>query len=73
MRRPLTKRLLKLPFYWALREKICLIPDKTEENQKKPVKTEEISLTKRSERLKVKCGTVLCTRMNTDDYGLSGR
>jgi hypothetical protein len=41
--------------------------DKTEENLKKPVETEENRLTKRLERLKVNCGTVLRTRMNTDD------
>jgi hypothetical protein len=48
-------------------------PDKMGENLKKPMKTEENSLTKMSQRLKVNCGTVLRTRMNTDDYGLSGR
>jgi hypothetical protein len=31
------------------------------------VETEENRLTKRPERLKVNCGTVLRTRMNTDD------
>jgi hypothetical protein len=31
------------------------------------VETEENRLTKRAERLKVNCGTVLRTRMNTDD------
>jgi len=46
---------------------MCLNSDKTEENLKKPVETEENRLTKRTERLKVKCGTVLRTRMNTDD------
>jgi hypothetical protein len=43
------------------------IPHKSEKNRKKPVETEENRLTKRSERLKVNCGTVLRTRMNTDD------
>jgi hypothetical protein len=47
--------------------------NKTWKNRKKPIKTEEISLTKSSERMKVNCGTVLRTRMNTDDYGLSER
>jgi hypothetical protein len=47
--------------------KMCVISNKTEENRKKPVETEEIWLTKRPERLKVNCGTVLRTRMNTDD------
>gem|GEM_PF-3869881 len=40
---------------------------KTKKNLKKPVETEEIVLTKRAERLKVNCGTVLRTRMNIDD------
>jgi hypothetical protein len=48
-------------------------PDKMGENLKKPMKTEENSLTKMPQRLKVNCGTVLRTRMNTDDYGLSGK
>jgi hypothetical protein len=38
---------------------MCRIPHKTEENQKKPVETEENRLTKRPEKLKVNCGTVL--------------
>jgi hypothetical protein len=41
--------------------------DKTDKSLKKPVETEENRLTKRLERLKVNCGTVLRTRMNTDD------
>jgi len=41
--------------------------NKTDKNRKKPVETEEMWLTKRTERLKVNCGTVLRTRMNTDD------
>jgi hypothetical protein len=39
-----------------------------EQNRKKPVETKEMSLTKRLEKLKVKCGTVLRNRMNTDDF-----
>jgi hypothetical protein len=46
---------------------MCRNPHKSEKNQKKPVETEENRLTKRLERLKVNCGTVLRTRMNTDD------
>jgi hypothetical protein len=46
---------------------MCQKPDKTEENLKKPVETGEIWLTKLSERMKVNCGTVLRTRMNTED------
>jgi hypothetical protein len=34
------------------------------------VETKELWLTKRSERLKVNCGTVLRTRMNIDDFAL---
>jgi hypothetical protein len=47
--------------------KMCLNSNKTEENLKKPVETEGNRLTKRLERLKVNCGTVLRTRMNTED------
>jgi hypothetical protein len=43
-------------------------PDKTGKTLKKPVETEEIRLTKRSEKPKVNCGTVLRTRMNIDKY-----
>jgi hypothetical protein len=49
---------------------MCLISDKTEKNRKKPVETVEMSLTKRVERMKVNCGTVLRTRMNIDDFAL---
>jgi hypothetical protein len=42
-------------------------PHKTGKNLKKPVETRQIVLTKRAERLKVNCGTVLRTRMNIDD------
>ena len=45
-----------------------LISYKTDKNRKKPVETEEMRLTKRVEKLKVKCGTVLRTRMNIDDF-----
>jgi len=34
------------------------------------VETEEMWLTKRAERMKVNCGTVLRTRMNIDDFAL---
>jgi hypothetical protein len=47
---------------------MCLNLNKTEKNRKKPVETEEIWLTKPLERLKVNCGTVLRTRMNTEDF-----
>jgi hypothetical protein len=43
-------------------------PDKTEENPKKPVETEEIRLTNLSEKPKVNCGTVLRTRMNIGEH-----
>jgi hypothetical protein len=32
------------------------------------VETQELGLTKLSERVKVNCGTVLCTRINIDDF-----
>ena len=44
------------------------IRTKTGKNRKKPVETKERLLTKRSERMKVKCGTVLRTRMNIGDF-----
>jgi hypothetical protein len=47
-----------------------LILNRTEKSRKKPVETEEIWLTKRLERMKVNCGTVLRTRMNIDDFAL---
>jgi hypothetical protein len=47
--------------------------NRTEKNRKKPVETEEIWLTKLSERMKVNCGTVLRTRMNIDDFALQKR
>jgi hypothetical protein len=47
--------------------------NRTEKSLKKPVETEEIWLTKRSERMKVNCGTVLRTRMNIDDFALQNR
>jgi hypothetical protein len=43
-------------------------PYKTRKNRKKPVETEEIRLTKRSEKPKVNCGTVLRTRMNIGEH-----
>jgi DNA-binding protein HU-beta len=52
---------------------MCLIPNKTNKNRKKPVETVEIWLTKEMERLKVNCGTVLRTRMNIDDFALETR
>jgi hypothetical protein len=48
-------------------QKMCPNSNKTEKNRKKPVETEEKRLTKRLEKLKVNCGTVLRTRMNTED------
>jgi hypothetical protein len=42
--------------------------DKTGKNPKKPVETEENRLTKRAEKPKVNCGTVLRTRMNIGEY-----
>jgi hypothetical protein len=48
-------------------------PNKTDKNLKKPVETEEIGLTKRLERTKVNCGTVLRTRMNIDDHASLNR
>jgi hypothetical protein len=42
--------------------------NKTGKTQKKPVETEEIRLTKRAEKPKVNCGTVLRTRMNIGEY-----
>jgi hypothetical protein len=47
-----------------------LISNKTWKNLKKPVETKEMWLTKRAERMKVNCGTVLRTRMNIDDFAL---
>jgi hypothetical protein len=49
---------------------MCLISNKTKKNLKKPVETVEMGLTKRAERMKVNCGTVLRTRMNIDDFAL---
>ncbi|GGG66761.1 hypothetical protein GCM10011585_05770 [Edaphobacter dinghuensis] len=43
-------------------------PHKTGKNPKKPVETEEIRLTKRAEKPKVNCGTVLRTRMNIEEH-----
>jgi hypothetical protein len=40
----------------------------SEQNLKKPVETEDLWLTKRLERMKVNCGTVLRTRMNIGDF-----
>jgi hypothetical protein len=57
----------KLLFIGAFSREMYLISNKTEKNRKKPVETKENRLTKRPERLKVNCGTVLRTRMNTDD------
>jgi len=52
---------------------MCLISNKTRKNRKKPVETVEMGLTKRVERMKVNCGTVLRTRMNIDDFALENR
>jgi hypothetical protein len=59
-----------LRFFLVFSHKKCPIANKTGKNRKKPVETEEMWLTKRSERMKVKCGTVLRTRMNIDDFAL---
>jgi hypothetical protein len=68
---PMEERVeLKWVISWKNRPKMYLILNRTEKNQKKPVETEEIRLTKRSERMKVNCGTVLRTRMNIDDFAL---
>ena len=50
----------------------CMWPrmGQTEWHAKKPVETKERELTKRAERLKVNCGTVLRTRINIDDFAL---
>jgi hypothetical protein len=58
---------LKMTILLGFCGEMCRNPHKSEKNQKKPVETEENRLTKRLERLKVNCGTVLRTRMNTDD------
>jgi len=60
----------KMAFLAGFCRTMCLIPDKTEKNRKKPVETEEIRLTKLAEKRKVNCGTVLRTRMNIDDFAL---
>jgi len=52
---------------------MCLISNKTGKNRKKPVETVEMSLTKRVERMKVNCGTILRSRMNIDDFALETR
>jgi len=52
---------------------MCPDSNKTGKTRKKPVETEEIGLTKRSERMKVNCGTVLRTRMDIDDFALETR
>jgi hypothetical protein len=57
-------------FFWEFERKMYLFSNKTKKNRKKPVETEEWELTKRAERLKVSCGTVLRTRMNTGDFAL---
>ena len=56
-------------FCWVFRGEMYLNLNRSEKNRKKPVETEEIWLTKRLERMKVNCGTVLRTRMNTGDFG----
>ncbi|HEV2708861.1 MAG TPA: hypothetical protein VGU67_01500 [Edaphobacter sp.] len=60
--------ILHSTFYRPFSPKMNQKPDKTDKNQKKPVETEEIWLTKRSEKPKVNCGTVLRTRMNIGEY-----
>jgi hypothetical protein len=60
-------------FVGFLGGEMCQNTNKTGKNRKKPVETEELWLTKRSERMKVNCGTVLRTRMNIDDFSLETR
>ena len=60
----------KTRIFMEFMRKMYLFSNKTKKNRKKPVETKEIELTKRSERLKVNCGTVLRTRMNTGDFAL---
>jgi hypothetical protein len=62
--------VLNSVFFWEFERKMYLFSNKTKKNRKKPVETEEWELTKRAERLKVSCGTVLRTRMNTGDFAL---
>jgi hypothetical protein len=59
-----------LAISWVFGAEMYLNLNRTEKNRKKPVETGEIWLTKRSERMKVNCGTVLRTRMNIDDFAL---
>ena len=66
----LASDLLKMAVLAGFWRKMNLISNKTEKNRKKPVETEEIGLTKSAEKLKVNCGTVLRTRMNTDDFAV---
>ena len=63
-------RWVKVGDFSEIRPKMYLILNRTEKSRKKPVETKEIWLTKRSERMKVNCGTVLRTRMNIDDFAL---
>jgi hypothetical protein len=51
-------------------QKCAQIRTKPKKTGKKPVETREFRLTKRSERMKVNCGTVLRTRMNIGDFAL---
>jgi hypothetical protein len=67
---PMRKASVKVGYFLEFRPKMYLILNRTDKNRKKPVETEEIWLTKRSERMKVNCGTVLRTRMNIDDFAL---
>jgi hypothetical protein len=68
---PKTKRFPPQKCHFS--QQIYQKPSKNGKNRKKPVETEEIWLTKRSERMKVNCGTVLRTRMNIDDFALQNR
>jgi Bacterial nucleoid DNA-binding protein len=56
------------PVFAPILPKMYQKPDKTGENRKKPVETKEIRLTKRLEKPKVNCGTVLRTRMNIEEH-----
>ncbi len=64
-RQELAKRAF---FFGVFEKKMYLDLNKTGKNRKKPVETEEMPLTKYAERMKVKCGTVLRTRMNIGDF-----
>ena len=58
---PLVKRVftgVPVSGIWRKKPKMHPKPNKTKKNQKKPVETEQIRLTKRAEKTKVNCGEV---------------